>query len=107
MISAVSASELLVRPLRAARDDVGRSILHFLRTFANVEVVAVDVAVASIAATLRVRESMKVADALIAASGLDRAATVAFSDDAGWPAVLARGPATMKVLALRSFLPFA
>ena len=107
VVSAVSATELLVRPLRAGSDDVARSILEFLRTFANVDVVPIDLTVASMAATLRAREGMKVADALIAASGLDRAASVAFSDDAGWPAVLARGPATMKVLALRSFLPFA
>lgn len=107
VISAVSATELLVRPLRLARDDLGRSILHFLRTFANIELVPVDLTVASMAAMLRARESMKVADALIAASGLDRSAAFAVSDDSGWPAVLANGAATMEVLALRTFLPFA
>ena len=103
----MSATELLVRPRRTAREDLARSIITFFRTFANVEVVPVDLAVANIAATLRARESMKVADALIAASGLDRSASFAVSDDAGWPAVLANGPATMRVLALRTFLPFA
>ena len=107
VISAVSATELLVRPRRTARDDLARSILTFFRTFANVEVVPVDLAVANIAATLRARESMKVADALIAASGLDRSVSFAVSDDAGWPAVLTNGTATMRVLALRTFLPFA
>jgi len=107
IVSALSATELLVRPLRAGRADIGRSILEFLRTFANVHVVPVDLTIASIAAALRAREGMKVPDALIAASGLDRSAAVAVSDDAGWPDVLVHGEVTMRIVALRSFLPFA
>lgn len=107
VVSAVSAAELLIRPLRAGRDDVGRSILDFLRTFANLDVVPVDLTVASLAGALRARDGLKVPDALIAASGIDRFAAVALSDDAGWPEVLVHGAATMRVLALRSFLPFA
>lgn len=107
VVSAVSAAELLVRPLRAGRGDLGRSILEFLRTFANLDIVPVDLTVASMAAALRARDGMKVPDALIAASGLDRSAAVALSDDAGWPEVLVHGATTMRVVALRSFLPFA
>lgn len=107
VVSAVSAAELLIRPIRAGRDDVGRSILEFLRSFANLDVVPVDLTVATAAAALRAREGMKMPDALIAASGLDRSAAVAVSDDAGWPEILAHGAATMRVLALRSFLPVA
>jgi hypothetical protein len=47
---------------------------------------------------------MKVPDALIAASGFDRSASIAISDDAGWPDVLVHGTATIRVVALRSFL---
>jgi|GEM_PF-818961 len=107
LVSAVSATEMLVRPRRAGREDIGRSILQFFRTFANLEVVPIDLTVASMAATLRARDGMKVSDALIAASGLDRSASFAVSDDAGWPTVLQNGAATMAVLALRTFLPFA
>lgn len=107
VVSAVTATELLVRPLGTGSDDVARSILEFLRTFANVEVVPIDLTVASLAAALRARDGLTVPDALIAASGLDRSARFAVSDDAGWPSVLASGPATMTVLALRTFLPFA
>ena len=39
------------------------------------------------------------------ASGFDRSARVAVSDDARWPDALVHGPATMRVIALRSFLP--
>jgi len=106
VVSAVSATELLIRPLRAGRDDVAQLILEFLRTFANVDVVPVDLPVASVAARLRAHEGMKVPDALIAASGFDRSAGVAISDDAGWPDVLVHGATTIRVVALRSFLPF-
>ena len=105
VVSAVSAAELLVRPLRAGRSDVGSSIVAFLRLFPNLDVVSVDLTVAMMAAELRAREGMKMADALIAASGLDRSATVAVSDDSGWPNVLVHNDSTMRVLALRSFLP--
>ncbi|HET7700509.1 MAG TPA: PIN domain-containing protein [Candidatus Limnocylindria bacterium] len=107
VVSAVSVTELLVRPIRGGHHDVGRSILEFLRTFANLDIVPVDLTVATIAAALRARDGMKVPDALIAASGLDRSAAVAISDDAGWPETLAHGATTMRVVALRSFLPFA
>ncbi len=107
VVSAVSATELLVRPRRAGRDDVARSIVEFLRTFANLDIVPVDLTIAAMAASLRAREGLKAPDAMIAASGLERSAAVAVSDDAGWPEILAHGATTMRVLALRSFLPFA
>ena len=104
VVSAVSAAELLVRPLRAGRRDVSSSIIAFLGRFPNLDVVPVDLTVAMTAAELRAREGMKIADALIAASGLDRSATVAVSDDSGWPDVLVHNESTMRVLALRSLL---
>ena len=106
VVSVVSATELLVRPLRSGKGGVERSVLEFLRTFPNVELVSVDLTIARLAAALRVREGMKVPDALIAASGFDRSAAVALSDDADWPALLVGPAATMRVIALRSFLPF-
>lgn len=105
LVSAVSATELLVRPLRAGRNDVGSAIVRFLRMFPNLDVVSVDLTVAITASQLRAREGMKMADALIAASGLDRSAEVAVSDDNGWPEMLTYDETTMRVLALRSFLP--
>ena len=105
VVSAVSAAELLIRPLRAGRSDVSSTIIAFLGRFPNLDVVPVDLTVAMAAAELRAREGMKIADALIAASGLDRSATVAVSDDSGWPNVLVHNDSTMRVLALRSFIP--
>lgn len=104
LVSAVSAAELLVRPLRAGRRDVGSSIIEFLRMSPHIDVVSIDLTVAMTAAELRAREGMRMADALIAASGLDRSATIAVSDDNGWPDVLVHNESTMHVLALRSFL---
>lgn len=105
IISAVTAAELLVRPVRSGRAD--RSVLDFMRWFPNVDVASVDLTVASIAAALRAQEGMKMVDALIAACGVDRSAAVALSDDAGWPEQLVHREARMRILSLRSFLPLA
>lgn len=101
-VSAVTAMELLVRPRRAARADLEAMIVDFLRTFPNLELVPVDLAVARVAAAVRARDGLRPPDALVVATGLDRAAAVAISDDAGWPDVVTHGGATMRVLALRS-----
>jgi predicted nucleic acid-binding protein len=107
VVSAVTAAELLVRPVRSGRSDAGASVIDFVRWFPNVDIASVDLTVASIAAQIRAHEGMKMVDALIAACGLDRSAGVAVSDDAGWPDRLTHRDATMRVLALSSFLPFA
>lgn len=104
VVSAVTAAELLVRPLRAGEAGVSSAIGMFLRTFPNLDVVPVDLTVAAIAAELRAGIGMKLPDALIAACGLDRSAVVAVSDDRGWPDTLTRNEATMRTVSLRSTL---
>ena len=104
VVSAVSATELLVRPLHSAAGDVERSILTFLRTFPNLDVVPIDLTVSHLAAVVRARIGLKTPDALIVASGFDRSAAIALSDDAGWPEQLSLEGSTMRVVALRAFL---
>jgi predicted nucleic acid-binding protein len=80
------------------------AITRFLRYFPNVEVAGIDLTVAVIAAELRAREGMTMADSLIVATGLDRSAATAVSDDRGWPTMIAHAGARMRVLTLRSLL---
>lgn len=102
VVSTVTAMELLVRPRRAGRLDLESRIVDFLVTFPNVELVSIDLTVARVAAALRAHLGLKPPDALVAATGLHRAAVVAISDDTGWPDTISHGDATMRVLALRS-----
>ena len=67
--SVVSATELLVRPLRSG--PLETAYMHaFLRSFPNLHLLPVDLDVASHAATLRAIKNLKTPDALIIASGL-------------------------------------
>lgn len=67
--SAVSAMELLVRPIKAGGPAL--TFMHaFLNSFPNLTILPVDLGVAIQAATLRAITAVKSPDALIVASGL-------------------------------------
>lgn len=102
VVSVVTAAELLVRPLRVGARDVERAILELLRTFPNLEIVNVDLTIARLAAEIRALTGLRAPDALILASGFDRGAQLALSDDAGWPERLTHEAAMMNVVALRA-----
>jgi predicted nucleic acid-binding protein len=80
--SVVSASELLVRPIRS-----GESLTYmhaFLMNFPNLTMLPVDLPVAMQAASLRAVTNVRLADALIIASGLLAGCEAIVSNDAGW-----------------------
>ena len=81
--SVVSASELLVRPIRGGSAKV--TYMHvFLTAFPNLTVLPVDLPVATQAATLRATTNVRLPDALIIASGLLAGCEAIISNDAGW-----------------------
>ena len=81
--SVVSATELLVRPLRAG--PLETAYMHaFLRSFPNLHLLPVDLDVASHAATLRAIKNLKTPDALIIASGLLAGCQVIVTNDSEW-----------------------
>ncbi|MGH7867381.1 MAG: type II toxin-antitoxin system VapC family toxin [Candidatus Dormibacteraceae bacterium] len=81
--SAVSASEVLVRPLRAGVQEY--NFMHDVLTrFPNLTILPVDLSVALQAATLRAATSIRLPDALIVASGLLASCEVIVSNDAQW-----------------------
>jgi predicted nucleic acid-binding protein len=81
--SVVSATELLVRPLRAGATET--AYMHaFLRSFPNLSVLPVDLDVASHAASLRAIKNLKTPDALIVASGILAGCQAIVTNDADW-----------------------
>lgn len=86
--SAVSATELLVRPLRSGPTET--AYMHaFLRSFPNLRVLPVDLDVASHAATLRAVKNLKTPDALIIASGILAGCEAIVTNDHDWTKRLA------------------
>ena len=81
--SVVSATELLVRPLRAGPTET--AYMHaFLRSFPNLSLLPVDLDVASHAATLRAIKNLKTPDALIIASGILAGCQAIITNDGTW-----------------------
>lgn len=81
--SVISASELLVRPIRSGNSPL--TFMHtFLTTFPNLMMLPVDLPVAMQAATLRATTNIRLPDALIIASGLLAGCEVIVSNDEGW-----------------------
>ena len=81
--SMVSASELLVRPIRSGGPDL--LLMHrFLTESPNLTLVAVDLFVAMQAANLRAMTNIRLPDALIVATGLLAGCEVIISNDERW-----------------------
>jgi predicted nucleic acid-binding protein len=81
--SAVSASELLVRPIRTGSREF--TFMHsFLTGHPNLTILPVDLLVATQAATLRSATNLRLPDAFIVACGLLAGCEVIVSNDARW-----------------------
>lgn len=81
--SVVSATELLVRPIRVGAAE--SAFMHtFLRHFPHLYVLPVDLDVATQAATLRAMKNLKTPDALIIASGLLAGCDTFVTNDEEW-----------------------
>ncbi|HLH74328.1 MAG TPA: PIN domain-containing protein [Chloroflexota bacterium] len=86
--SVVSATEILVRPIRTGV--VQFTFIHtFLTSFPNLNVLPVDLQVATAAATLRAIRNIRIPDALIIASGLLAGCEAIVTNDEQWQRRLA------------------
>lgn len=84
VVSAVTAMEALIRPLRAEQAETYETIVHLLRNFPNLALREVDFDVAERAARLRARFDLPTPDALIVASGLASGARRLVTNDERW-----------------------
>jgi predicted nucleic acid-binding protein len=81
-VSAISAMELLVAPLRARR--ATDEHLDFLQRFPNVECISVDIAAAEQAASVRAHYGIKPPDALIIGTAVALGAEAIVTNDSAW-----------------------
>lgn len=83
-ISAVTVTELLVRPFRAG-PSAASTVEGFLGHFADLRVLAVDYATAREAARIRATAGLSTPDALIVAAHLVGVTDILATNDASWP----------------------
>lgn len=90
VISAVTVTEALVRPFRAASESGIRAVEAFLGHFPNLTMVPIDFATAREAARIRALSAAPTPDAAILASGRTAAVRVAVANDASWARIIDR-----------------
>ena len=87
-LSMVTATESLVRPARAGVAEIAR-MRAYLAGFPHLELVPIDLDIATTAALVRARSNLKTPDALVAASALTRGADAVVTNDDVWQERLA------------------
>jgi len=90
VISAITVTEALVRPIRAASESGLRAVEAFLGHFPNLTVVSIDFATARDAARIRALSAAPTPDATILASGLAAGVRIAVANDARWGRIIER-----------------
>jgi predicted nucleic acid-binding protein len=83
LVSAVSAMEILVRPLRLA-SGVDRPIVDFLKSFPHVRVAPIDLDIALEAAAIRATHGFSPPDALIVGTGIELGSKYLVTNDETW-----------------------
>jgi predicted nucleic acid-binding protein len=81
--SAISAAELLVRPIRTGREEF-TSMHSFLAEYPHLALLPVDMTVAVQAASLRATTGLPLPDAVVVASGLLAGCEAIITNDARW-----------------------
>ena len=87
IVSTITVTEALVRPMRAGSASAARIIEDFLLHFPNLRVDSVTVAIAREAARIRAESAAPTPDALILATALAASAAVVVSGDRRWTAI--------------------
>lgn len=88
VISAITVTEVLVRPFRAASESALRAVEAFLGHFPNLAVAPLDFGTARDAAQIRALSAAPTPDAAILASGRAAGVRVAVANDARWARII-------------------
>ena len=100
VVSAITVTEALVRPIRAGSSSAVRLVEDFLFRFPNLRVEPVTVAVAREAARIRAVTAAATPDSLILASAVAASAAIVVGNDRSWPAIAKRSGLSLGVVVL-------
>jgi predicted nucleic acid-binding protein len=100
VVSAITVTEALIRPMRAGSPSAVRLVEDFLLRFPNLRVEPVTVAVAREAARVRAMTAAPTPDSLILASAVAASATIVVANDRSWPGIAKRAGLTLAVVVL-------
>jgi predicted nucleic acid-binding protein len=100
VVSAITLTESLVRPLRARSTTAVRIVEDFLLRFPNLDVEPMTIAVAREAARIRAATAVRTPDAIILATAVHVGATVVVCNDRSWPALAKRAGLAIRIALL-------
>jgi predicted nucleic acid-binding protein len=100
VVSAITVTEALVRPLRAGSPTAVRLVEDFLFRFPNLRVEAVTESIAREAARIRAATAIPTPDALILATAVVAPASIV-GNETSWPNVAKRAGLDLRVIVLR------
>ena len=100
VVSAITLTESLVRPLRARSTTAVRIVEDFLLRFPNLDVEPVTIAIAQEAARIRAATAVRTPDAIILATAVQVGATVVVGSDRSWPALAKRAGLAIQIALL-------
>lgn len=100
LVSAITLTEALVRPLRAGSPSAVRAVEDFLLRFPNIRVEPVSVDVAREAARIRAVTAAPTPDALILATATQAGADVVVAKDQSWPSFAKRAGLSLQIALL-------
>lgn len=100
VVSAITLTESLVRPLRARSTTAVRIVEDFLHRFPNLEVEPVTIAVAREAARIRAATAVRTPDAIILATAVQVGAMVVIGNDRSWSSVARRSNLPFRIALL-------
>jgi predicted nucleic acid-binding protein len=101
VVSAITVTETLVRPMRAASPTAIRVVDDFLLRFPNLRIDPVTVAVAREAARIRAATAAPTPDSVILATAVLAPASIVVGGDASWPSIATRAGLETQVIVLR------
>jgi predicted nucleic acid-binding protein len=102
VVSAITVTEALVRPMRAASATAIRLVDDFLLHFPNLRVEPVTVAIAREAARIRAATAAPTPDSLILATAVASAAAALVTNDRSWSAVSSRAGLSFQIVPLEA-----
>lgn len=103
-ISAISVTEVLVRPFRAGSPSAAGTIEAFLRRFPNLSIVPVTYEIAREAAAIRAMTALRTPDATILATATITRSPIVVTNDGRWQAAIERARLPLGLCRLDAFV---